>query len=71
MIEKYLGSCAKYLEAFQQEHKGCCSSCHDDEEHGYSLFEMETDTGYYQLCCKVFNQIETAPDASGATEVKK
>lgn len=40
---------------------GHCMSCHDDEDEGYRMCEIETRKGVVAVCCEVYA-------ACGATE---
>ncbi len=53
--EKYLGSCAELEKEFPVLiMENCCNSCHvDNEEYGYSLQYIDTDDGFYEVCCKI------------------
>lgn len=49
--EKYLGDCQNLREEFELGFN-CCYSCHEDnEDWGFDLLEINTDIGYYQVCC--------------------
>jgi len=53
--EKYLGGCYE-LEKISPEliEGGCCGSCHEDvDEYGYTPQYIETEKGFYEVCCKV------------------
>lgn len=50
MSEEWLGSCEELSNKFNIDFY-CCNSCHNDEDYGYHLLEVETNEGFYQVCC--------------------
>jgi hypothetical protein len=54
---KCLGGCASAVRDLELKTDGyCCDSCHiDEEEYNYSMSEIETEKGYYIVCCVVAN----------------
>ena len=73
-MEKCIGGCLE-LERLIPELSavGCCNSCHEDtEEYGYSLQYIDTDKGYYEVCCKMkeaYMEFKlTKPEARGNDE---
>jgi len=49
---KYLGWCPDIAKRLGME-RNCCDSCHEDEDYGYSLSNIEFKDGYYDVCCKM------------------
>jgi hypothetical protein len=53
MGREYLGGCLAAQKAFGFV-SDCCMSCHvDNEEFGQSICYIDTDAGYYEVCCAV------------------
>lgn len=53
--EKYLGGCYELEQIYPDlMGTGCCGSCHEDvEEYGYTPQYIDTEKGFYEVCCKV------------------
>ena len=55
MNDTYLGQCGE-LDILYPDltDVGCCGNCHEDnEEYGYTLFYIDTDKGFYEVCCRI------------------
>ncbi len=67
---KYLG-CQKIRDLFGVD-GGCCPSCHDDAEAGYTfLLEYEGPGWQASVCCDVVNDIGDQWDDDKITEAIK
>lgn len=50
---KRLGWCEEALKHFSATAE-CCDFCHEDSDLGYfDLLTIETEDGYYEVCCTV------------------
>lgn len=52
----YAGYCTELREvlkaAGEPVPEECCGSCHDDEEFGYEMCEIEREDKTYYVCCR-------------------
>lgn len=49
---EYKGSCGNLEKKFEISFN-CCWSCHEDHDtYDYDLCTIETDDGFYEVCCK-------------------
>lgn len=56
---KNLGGCKELAERFNL-YRDCCNSCHEDQDmDGYSMIEIETAEGVYEVCCRMTNAYES------------
>ena len=67
---KYLGSCEEFRKKFIIICE-CCSSCHTDENEGYSLRDFDTEEGYYEICCSVVMFLEHCDNRNYHNKSKK
>jgi len=54
----HLGYCWHLAEIFPELKNRCCTSCRDDDDDGYGeLSDLETNSGFYKLCCRVYDEV--------------
>jgi hypothetical protein len=54
-MSECLGGCPEAARDLGLEDVWCCGSCHDDDE-GCYLTEIETDRGWYSVCCAKYTE---------------